>query len=259
MKHSYLDKYSNLDSPVHRVDPRVKLLVAFAFVLAAVTTPPGLWQAFALYLALVWAIIFISKLPPVYVLLRSLVVIPFVAVVAVSIPFLDADSASGSYSLGPWQVEPSHYGVVVLWNVAVKSWLSVQALTVLSSTTRLPDLLWGMRGLGMPKVMTLIMSFMYRYIFVLGDELLRMRRARNSRNFGGRKLWQWKTIGNMVGSLFVRSYERGERVYAAMLARGFTGEMRRISPLRLKAYDICCGVAAFGAVAAVGAVPRCLL
>ena len=190
---------------------------------------------------------------------RSLVIIPFVAAVAISIPFLGADNASGSYSLGPWNVEPGHYGLVVLWNVAIKSWLSVQALIILSSTTRLPDLLWGMRGLGMPKVMVLIMSFMYRYIFVLGDEVLRMRRARDSRNFGGRKLWQWRTIGNMVGSLFVRSYERGERVYSAMLARGFDGDVRCLNPVRLKIYDVCFGAAAIGAIAAVGIVPRYLV
>jgi cobalt/nickel transport system permease protein len=258
VKHSFLDKYSDLNSPVHRLDPRVKLVVAFAFVLAVVTTPPGLWQVFVLYLALLWAIILISRVPPTYVLLRSLVIVPFAVVVAVSIPFLGRDGTGGSYSLGPWEVEASRYGLVVLWNVLIKSWLSVQMLTVLSSTTKLPDLLWGMRGLGMPKVMIVIMSFMYRYIFVLGDELLRMRRARDSRNFGGRRLWQWKTIGNMIGSLFIRSYERGERVYAAMLARGFDGEVRCLSPLRLRAIDVYCGVASLGAIVAVEVVPRCL-
>ena len=256
MTHNFLEKYSTINSPVHRMEPRVKLVITFAFVLAVVITPPGLWSVFAMYLGLLWAIILISKLPPLFVLARSLVIIPFIAVVAVSIPFLGRDAAEGGYNLGPWQIEASHYGVVVLWNVAVKSWLSVQALTVLASTTTFLDLLRGLRGLGVPKAMVMIISFMYRYLFVLVDEVSRMRRARDSRNFGGRKLWQWKTIGNMIGSLFIRSYERGERVHLAMLARGFTGEVRYLTESRLRTIDICLGAAFLCLIAIINVVPR---
>jgi len=95
----------------------------------------------------------------------------------------------------------------------------------------------------MPRVMVMILSFMYRYIFVLVDEAMRMRQARDSRNFGGSRLWQMRTIGNMIGTLFIRSYERGERVYAAMLARGFDGQSRTLDRLNFRPTDACFGIA----------------
>ena len=84
---------------------------------------------------------------------------------------------------------------------------------------------------------------MYRYVFVLVDEMLRMRRARDSRNFGGGRRRQLKTIGNMIGTLFIRSYERGERIYAAMLSRGFDGKVRSLRQLRFKRADAYFGAA----------------
>lgn len=94
----------------------------------------------------------------------------------------------------------------------------------------------------MPRVMIMILSFMYRYIFVLVDEVMRMRQARDSRNFGGKRLWQLRTIGNMIGTLFIRSYERGERVYAAMLARGFDGHSRTLDRLNFRQADAYFGI-----------------
>jgi len=82
-----------------------------------------------------------------------------------------------------------------------------------------------MKRLGVPKIFVLIISFMYRYVFVLVDQVMRMKQARDSRNFGGKYLYQFNTLGNMIGTLFIRSYERGERIYAAMLARGYNGEI----------------------------------
>jgi len=125
-----------------------------------------------------------------------------------------------------------------LWNVVIKAWLSILSLIVLSSTTKFSELLKGLEQLRMPKVMVMILSFMYRYIFVLVDEVIRMKQARDSRNFGGKRTWQLKTIGNMVGTLFLRSYERGERVYGAMVARGFEGQTRTLTNLRFQAVDL---------------------
>ena len=94
----------------------------------------------------------------------------------------------------------------------------------------------------MPRVMIMILSFMYRYVFVLVDEVMRMRQARDSRNFGGSRLWHLRTIGNMTGTLFIRSYERGERVYAAMLARGFDGQCRTLNHLNFRPADTYFGI-----------------
>ncbi len=224
MKHAFLDEYSGLESPVHRLDPRAKLVGLVALIVVCVTTPPNLYTAFAAYLGLEVSLILLSRLPWRHVLKRLFIVLPFILVVAAFIPFFSR--GGGSYNLGPVRV--SAHGLLVLWNVAVKSTVSVLAVIILSSTTPFPDLLRGMEKLKAPRLFTSLLSFTYRYVFVLVDEAQRMRRARDSRGWSGRWLWQAKVIGHMIATLFLRSYERGERVYAAMLARGYGGEVRTL-------------------------------
>jgi cobalt/nickel transport system permease protein len=224
MKHAFLDEYSNLRSPVHQLDPRAKLVGFMALIIICVTTPPDYYAAFAAYLGLEIVLVFLSRLPWRHVLKRMLIVLPFILMVAVFIPFFE--HGGGSYNLGPLTV--SAHGLLVLWNVAAKSTVSVLAVIIMSSTTPFQELLKGMERLKVPRLMTTIMSFMYRYIFVLSDELQRMRRARDSRGWSGKWFWQAKVIGHMIAALFLRSYERGERVYAAMLARGYDGEVRTV-------------------------------
>ena len=170
MKHAFLDVYSDLRSPLHQLDPRAKLVGFIVLIIICVTTPPDLYAAFAAYLGLEIALVFLSRLPWKHVLKRMLIVLPFILVVAVFIPFFD--HGGGSYNLGPLTV--SAHGLLVFWNVAAKSTVSVLAVIILSSTTPFPELLKGMEKLKVPHLMTTIMSFMYRYIFVLMDELQRM-------------------------------------------------------------------------------------
>jgi len=238
VKHGFLDRYSDLDSFIHKLDPRTRFITTFAFILVVVLTPPTRWQAFALYFALLAGLILLSKLPPLYVLKRSLVIVPFVLMIAIFIPFFRPGEVVGSYNVWLWELSITYSGLLVLWNVVIKAWLSILSLIVLSSTTKFSELLKGLEQLRMPKVMVMILSFMYRYIFVLVDEVIRMKQARDSRNFGGKRTWQLKTIGNMVGTLFLRSYERGERVYGAMVARGFEGQTRTLTNLRFQAVDL---------------------
>jgi cobalt/nickel transport system permease protein len=210
---------------------------------AVVLTPISSWQVFVFYFCIIAALLIISRLPPLYVLKRSLVVFPFVLMVAIFIPFFKQGEIAGSYNIWMWQVSVTYTGLVVLVNVVAKAWLSILSLVLLSSTTKFTELLKGLRQLGVPKIIVLILSFMYRYIFVLIDEVMRMRRARDSRNFGGSRLHQLRTIGNMVGTLFIRSYERGERIYAAMLSRGFDSKVRSLRQLSFKRVDAYFGVA----------------
>ena len=242
MKHSFLDRYSNLDSFIHRLDPRTKFIITLVFILAVISTPPIRWQVFALYLFFMAALLLLSKLPIFYVLKRSLVVMPFVLMIAIFIPFIKEGEVAGSYNIWLWEVSVTYTGLQVLWNVLIKAWLSILSLIWLTSTTKLPNLLKGLEQLGMPRVMVMILSFMYRYIFVVVDEVMRMRQARDSRDFGGKRLWQLRTIGNMIGTLFIRSYERGERVYAAMLARGFDGHSRTLDRLNFSQADAYFGI-----------------
>ncbi|MDD5399506.1 MAG: cobalt ECF transporter T component CbiQ [Dehalococcoidia bacterium] len=237
MKHSFVDEYSGLDSFVHRLDPRTKLLCSLAFILAVVLTPEGIWRAFALYLLIMLVLILLSRLPIGYVLKRSLVIFPFVIMVVVFVPFFKQGEVAVSYDIGVWHIAVTYEGLEVMVNVIVKSWLCILCLIVLSSSTKFEELLHGMYRLKVPQVFVQITSFMYRYMFVLADQAMRMQMARDSRNFGVNRRNIFKTMGNMIGMLFIRSYERAERIYAAMLSRGYNGDIVVVNQLRFRLPD----------------------
>lgn len=221
MHHAFIDKYSDLKSPMHELDPRAKIVVFLIFIIALVLTPPSHLFQFAGFFAMITVVGVLSKVPASYVMKRSLLVLPFVIFVALTIPF---------QSLNPHK----QYFVVVF----LKSWMSASALILLSATTPFPDLLKGLEALKVPKLIVTLLSFMYRYIFVLTDEAMRMEAARNSRYFGGHYIRQVKVYFGMIGSLFINTFERAERVYQCMAARGFTGEIKSVNRFELSEYDI---------------------
>lgn len=233
MRHDFIDRYSRLESPVHALDPRAKSIALFAIIIACVTTPPTVWWPFAIYAGMVLIIANASHLPMRYLLTRMLVVLPFIVMVAVFVPFMRG--VGPTYDLGIFSVTKG--GLLVLWNVAVKALISVSCLILLSSTTQFADLMHGFERLHVPRFFTTVSAFMYRYIFIIIDEAERMKRARDSRNFHGRWLWQTKVIGYMIASLFLRSQERAERVYQAMAARGFDGTFPRWTEIHMRAAD----------------------
>jgi len=231
-----LDRYSNLDSPVHRLDARAKIVLFFTLTVVCVTTPATAYYAFGGYLLVLLVLLLASRLPLKHVFGRSLIVVPFVLMVAAFIPFLKTDVIGGGYNLGGITVSRS--GLLVLWNVVVKSSVGVLSTILLSSTTPFGRLLKGFERLKAPHIFTTIAAFMYRYSFVLVDEAMRMKQARDSRNFKGKWIWDARAIGHMIGNLFMRSYERGERVYLAMLARGYDGRARTLEGEKISAPDI---------------------
>jgi cobalt/nickel transport system permease protein len=136
-------------------------------------------------------------------------------------------------------ISVSDRGLALFVAVLVKSWLSVLASGLLVMTTPFPTLLSALRALGVPHILTAILSFMYRYLFVLVDEAMRLQTAREARSAGsgGTLLWRVRVLGGMVGSLFIRSYERSERIYAAMLSRGYDGQVHGLSTLQWRCRD----------------------
>ncbi|MEL7563157.1 cobalt ECF transporter T component CbiQ [Dehalogenimonas sp. 4OHTPN] len=243
MRHSFLDQYSHLVSPAHRRDPRLKFLLSFLFIVAVVLTPAGSWATFAAYLVILGSIFGISKLPLGYVLKRSLIILPFVFLLGIINVFTRPGVELLGFDIGSWHLGATDGGLVFIGTLLARSWLSVLALILLTSTTPLPALLKGIERLGMPKVLVMILSFMYRYLFLLIDEVLRMKNARDSRSVGSPPAsFQAKTVGAMIGSLFIRSYERGERVYAAMAARGFDGHSRTFGELVFDRTDLVSGI-----------------
>jgi cobalt/nickel transport system permease protein len=164
---------------------------------------------------------------------RAFLAAPFL-LAALPLIFTRTGDPLGTFQLGPLELTASGEGLRMFATIAAKSWISVQAALLLAFTTPFHELVDGLRQLRLPNVMVSIISFMYRYLGVLADEATRMNRARASRSAdpggrgGGSLRWRARVTGAMVGSLFLRSYERGERIYAAMQARGFEGEFRHL-------------------------------
>ena len=232
----YLDPYRHRPSPIHRLDPRVKLLLAVGFILATALAPPGAWPVYVLLFALLLAVEILSDLGVGYVMRRSVLALPFV-LAAVPILFTLPGDPLVTFPIGPWSLSISAAGVERFISIAIKSWLSVQMAIVLAGATRFPDLLSAMRAVHVPKLLVAVIGLMWRYLFVLADEAMRLMRARDARSghpmgnpypTGGTLGWRARVTGGMAGNLFMRSFDRGERIYAAMAARGYDGEVRSL-------------------------------
>jgi cobalt/nickel transport system permease protein len=210
-------------SPVHRLPAEVKVVAAVLGVLCVVATPREAFWVFAGHLAVLAAIWVLARIPPGWIAARALIEAPFV-VLAVLLP-LTGEGPRVDW-LGLSLSEP---GLLGAWNILVKGTLGVLTSLTLAATTPLPDLLVGLQRLRAPAIVVTIATLMLRYVDVIAAEAQRMRLARIARGHDPRFLWQVGATARGVGSLFVRSYERGERVHLAMLSRGWTGRMPRLT------------------------------
>jgi cobalt/nickel transport system permease protein len=129
-------------------------------------------------------------------------------------------------------------GINLAGTLLLKAWLSTLAMAGLMAVTRAVDLLSGLQRLKFPPLLIMMASFMYRYLFVLTDEALRLKQARDCRHFGGNLALNVRSTGHMAGSLFIRSYERGERIYAAMVSRGFNGRIPALSSTSPRSVEV---------------------
>lgn len=241
----FLDPYHPGKSLIHHLDARVKFILVVAFILTVALVPAGAWPVYVLLLALAFAAELLSELGMLFYLKRAMLALPFV-LAALPVLFTLPGPPLLQLPLGLTISEP---GLVRFISVALKSWISVQMAVLLASTTPFPDILLAMRALRLPRLLVAIIGLMWRYLFVMVDEAMRLMRARQSRSGvsalsfagassarpGGTLLWRARVTGSMAGSLFIRSLERSDRIYNAMLSRGYDGEMRslpqpRISP-----------------------------
>ncbi|MGW7051841.1 cobalt ECF transporter T component CbiQ [Streptomyces sp. NPDC054887] len=211
--------YRHGHSPVHALPPHCKLAAVFCFVLVVVSTPREAMWAFGLYAALLAGVAYAARVPAGFLLKRLLIEVPFVAF-AVLMPFV----AQGE-RVEVLGMSLSVSGLWGAWNVLAKGTLGVAASVLLASTTELRSLLLGLQRLKLPPMLVQIASFMIRYGDVITDEMRRMSIARRSRGFEARGVRHWGVLGKTAGALFIRSYERGERVHLAMVSRGYTGTM----------------------------------
>jgi cobalt/nickel transport system permease protein len=195
-------------------------------------------MAFGLYVLLLVGLMVLGKIDPVKTARRVVIVIPFMLMGAVFIPFFKEGAIAGSLAIGPLRLTVTYAGLMILWNIAIKSMLSVWAMSILVLSTSYPDLLSGLARLRIPRLFVQILSFMLRYFDVLADELSRMRTARASRTVKSRRTFEIRALANMIALLFIRSYERAERVYLAMCSRGYSGSMPAISIPQIKNFDV---------------------
>lgn len=237
-----VDAYQDSDSLLHRADPRVKLVLTLLLILFISLTPVGAFAVYVGYFALMMAGALAGRLDPWAVLKRAAVAIPF-AGAAITLLFTVPGRSLGVVPWLGWSI--SEAGLIRFASIMFKSVVSVQAGVILIFTTHFTDVVWALGALRVPPTLVAILSFMYRYSFLLVEEALRLTRARESRSAlpagqRGRSrdiLFQARSTGRMIGALLVRSFERSERVYLAMAARGYRGEMKRLNPPPLRAAD----------------------
>jgi len=233
--HAYIDHLAMGDSPAHRLDARAKLAVAVAFTAIVVTVPRYDVAALCPYAVLPFAWLAFGGVPLGFVARHLLIVSPFIAFVAAFNPLYDA--APVLVRLGPWAFWVRG-GALSCASVCLKFALTVSILVALISTTRFHDLLRAMAWFRLPRLFIIELSFLYRYLFLLVEQVQRMKRARDCRAVGTAPFgWRLRAAGGIIGNLFLRTLERGERVYAAMAARGFDGSVRTLTRFRMRAAD----------------------
>lgn len=219
--------YLDQRSPIHRLPPQCKIAATVAFVIAVVATPrgtpgDGIWWPYALYAAALAAVALVARVPAATIGRRMVIETPFV-LFAVILPFAATGPRIDVLGLSVSSTGLQSAGVLL-----AKGTLGVIASILLAASTHQRDLLLGLQKLHLPQLLVQIMTFMFRYVDVVTGEMRRMRIARESRGFQARHLGHLRVVAQSAGALFIRCYERGERVHLAMLSRGYDG---RIPPL----------------------------
>jgi cobalt/nickel transport system permease protein len=218
VRHSFIDRFANLDSPLHILDARTKLLGFATLIIAILLIPSGRDFVFFAYFFLIAILAGISQIPLGFIIRRTLTILPFIILATLA---------------APWR------GISGLSALFMRAILCLIVLIVLTNTTRFVELLRGLRGLGCPQILSSNLGFLYRYLFVLTEEFMRMRQARDCRRVGHAPFKKELAImGSMLGTLLVRSFERGERMYNAMLSRGYAGEFPVVNPHRFSWPDL---------------------
>jgi len=220
-------------SPIHRLDPRAKLVGLASITFVAVSTPLDAWPVYAACATALIAIAAVARVPVRTIWSRARVVLPLVLFVAIFLPFVRRGER---VDLGPISV--SQQGLETFATVSAKAILGTLSAVILGATTSFPDVLHALERLHAPRLLVLIAAFMYRYLFVITGEARRMRVALAARGYRPRHALQAAAIGRVATALFLRTYERAERVHLAMLARGFDQNMPRMDVLTFRRADV---------------------
>jgi len=228
-----LDRYIAGTSPIHRLDARIKVALTVAYIVCAALLPIGAWLALACLTALAWLAVIVSGVGVWTIGRRALVGIPFL-LVAVTVVWSVPGEPVLRVPLGFTTLIATDAGLARFTTIVWKGWVSLVVALLLSSTTHFLSMLGALQAFHLPRILVAILGLMYRYLFVLVDEAQRLQRARLCRSAsmdkqgGGTVWWRARVTGQMAGTLLVRAFERSERIYVAMLARGYTGDLRTL-------------------------------
>ena len=239
----------NTESPVHRLDPRAKVVGFLGLTLVAVTTPLEAWPVYVACALVLAGVCAIGRIAPSTVWRRTKFVIPLVLFVAAFMPFF-----RGGERIDLGLLSVSEAGLAAFAAVSVKAVLGTVSAVLLGATTTFPATLRALESLRVPRLLVLIAGFVYRYVFVVVDEVQRMRAALSARGYHPRSALNASALGRVASALFLRTHARGERVYLAMVSRGYRGSMPALDVLRFRVTD-----AAFVAAIAVCLLPLRLL
>lgn len=227
MRHNYIDRYAVLDSPLHMLEARTKLITFTALIVAVLSIPIHHGSLFIAYFFVTAILMGISQVPLNYILGRMLLILPFIVLASLAVP---------------WR------GYLGVWILFVRAILCLLLLILLTNTTRFIELLRGLRKMGCPQILVMNLSFLYRYLFVLTEEAMRMKQARDCRRVTRAPFFEeLKVLSSMLGTLLIRSFERAERMHGAMLSRGYGGDFPVVSPRRFSWHDLAfiSGIAVF--------------
>lgn len=233
----YLDTLSYKDTFIHRLEPRIKLITTFTFILSVVSFPK--YEILKIIPFFIFPVFILStgNIAVKFILKKLLVVSPFVLFVGIFNPVFDT---SPMYSINGFTISR---GWVSYFSIIIRFILTVSAALLLIATTSFPGICLALDKLKVPKVFVAQLLFLYRYLFVIAEEAMRVVRAVNIRTFG-RKSFSRKIFVSIIGILFVKTVERSERIYQAMCSRGFDGEIRLLKSNRIRFIDIAFAVAA---------------
>jgi cobalt/nickel transport system permease protein len=250
-----LDRHSDLTSPLHRLDARVKLVCAAVLIVAVLAVPVKHNWRLALLAAPLLVAAIVSRLPASWLVRRMLVLLPFLLIAALLLPLAPAQGPEDALTLPQLGLVLSRLAVSAYVSISAKCLLALFAATLLVGSTRTVDLLRAGQALGLPRTITALMGFAATYLMVLSDEAARMLTARDSRG-KVRGLWRnLKVAGAMLRALMVRTFERGERIALAMVSRGYRGRMPELSRKSLPLGHVLAGLAFVTLIALLYALP----
>ncbi|MCE5262278.1 MAG: cobalt ECF transporter T component CbiQ [Deltaproteobacteria bacterium] len=225
-----LDRLSYSNTFVHRLDARVKVMATMFFLFTVISFPKYEVAGLAPFFLFPVLLTTVGEIPARFILRKVLLVSPFAVMVGAFNPFLDTATVAVLSGI------PISAGAVSFLSILLKCALTVSAALLLIATTSFPGVCHALRKLGLPSLFVSQLLFLYRYIFVLMEEAMRMTRAREMRSFGSRGTGI-KVVVRLIGTLFIRTMDRAERVYRAMLSRGFQGDIPSIGRTRIGTAD----------------------